>query len=1325
MKAATENSRSAFRTTITAVRNKLLADIATEADHRYSLGAKDRSKIRLRSGEAADWAILEPEIENLDELIREKAYTTANRLAFLFLLEARGLRPVLVLKGTTLSPIRDNQEFFAALMDGADQGWTYFLDQVWDSLSLELPALFTRTRLQDALPVPGLTLVWLINEFAKAELAEVWLDDTTPGWLFQYWNDPDRKAIDEKLQNTTSKVESSDLAHKTQLFTERYMVEWLVQNSLGTQWLALCKKRNWEYSINKDNDFWRFYVEQDVSPELIKAVPDKLEDIKILDPAMGSGHFLMYTFDYLYLLYKDEDRFSGLTHSNEEIVDLILENNLHGIDIDNRAVQIAAASLFIKARTYSPEYKLKKMNLVASDLGLAKISDSDPSLQTFVHTMKTQAGLTSSLSLRIFNCLKTADYMGSLLQVNEEINRISDIFSHDKNLTRTILIILSRFIQKHDAGEDLGVQSLAEQMQKGMRLIEILGTPFDLVIANPPYLGLGKVIESISDAFQKDYECGKADMYSIFILRGLNLLKKGGVSAMVTPRGWMFISQFEEMRKKILTETQFRICGDLHLGAFSDMKDVSVTMFVIQNSKPKKNVSIFVRPVQKQEIRRDQYQVEKNTQGLISQDRTNRFPQERFADIPGSPMIYWWPEEFRQAYLKVKKLGAESDPRQGLATSNNDRYLRKPFEVSVTKIEINDSYEKKQNRIQYIWQPFVKGANGRRWFEEINDIIRWEQDGLEVKTYASYLYGSASRTIKSQDKYFFHGIAFNSIGSNFLCRLWKYRSVFNVSGASIFSDNSKKLQVLLSSSLSNYVIQSLNPTINNEIGDIENLPVLDYIADYQSYLDRARALYDELFASTETNIEYRYHFLESERFEVEEARIRDEIDKEILAHFSTDTVKAIYEEIGESPFDYPAREPDFVPDGFADAYQTSDSILELAHQYRLHPDYIIDIKNTLGLVHQSLRQKNAFQHLSWAIGVLLGRFDADTGGLADSSGPGIAVGILEKRASASQDWNGKPGAEKSANADFSAGPQGLIYLTALDDDEGFKRPLGRAAGKESIEALRAILEKKHGREGMSGIWSEIERALVEADGRANVGEWIRLDAFARHKELYENRPIYFPIVSARKNFFVWVNIHRWNDGTLSAILANYLKPDRDMLEARVRGLREDIVQTTDKRTRVQLEDAVYEYGRLHEELAAFADLVTRIAERGPDPSIQEAEAAFVMDLDDGVMVNSAALWELVQGEWKDPKKWWVTLSAPAGKKDFDWSHLAMRYWPKRVFEKVKKDPSLAVAHSDYGAYKGKDLFAKLHPAAAKKWNELQGKKIEEKFVRRDNGELEF
>ncbi len=224
-----------------------------------------------------------------------------------------------------------------------------------------------------------------------------------------------------------------------------------------------------------------------------------------------------------------------------------------------------------------------------------------------------------------------------------------------------------------------------------------------------------------------------------------------------------------------------------------------------------------------------------------------------------------------------------------------------------------------------------------------------------------------------------------------------------------------------------------------------------------------------------------------------------------------------------------------------------------------------------------------------------------------------------------------------------------------------------------------------------------------------------------HESLYQKRPIYFPLVSAKKNFFIWVNIHKWNDGTLNSILANYLNPDISLLQNRIQRLREELHAMGSKDTK-QINNTESEIATLDgmlEELSDFTKKVSQLAARGPAPELTEREVPYVMDLDDGVMVNSAALWELVLPLWKDPKKWWVSLSDPKGKKDFDWSHLAMRYWPDRVMEKAKKDPSLAVAHSDYGEYKGRDLFVELHPEATKKWEELQGKK------NKVDGELDF
>ena len=241
----------------------------------------------------------------------------------------------------------------------------------------------------------------------------------------------------------------------------------------------------------------------------------------------------------------------------------------------------------------------------------------------------------------------------------------------------------------------------------------------------------------------------------------------------------------------------------------------------------------------------------------------------------------------------------------------------------------------------------------------------------------------------------------------------------------------------------------------------------------------------------------------------------------------------------------------------------------------------------------------------------------------------------------------------------------------------------------------------------AALGAEAGAVLAGGDDEAAMGRWLREEAFARHLALYENRPIYVPLCSAKKSFLVWVNIHRWADGTWQAALARYLRPDLSLLEARIRRLREDVARSGAARERNELEAEVSALDKLREELADFVALVATVAERGPEPGVQEVEAPFVMDLDDGVMVNAGALRVLVRPLWKKPLEWWKSLSEPAGKKDFDWSHLAMRYWPARVMAKVKKDPSLAVAHSDYGAFAGRDLFAELHPDAARKWREQE------------------
>lgn len=476
----------------------------------------------------------------------------------------------------------------------------------------------------------------------------------------------------------------------------------------------------------------------------------------------------------------------------------------------------------------------------------------------------------------------------------------------------------------------------------------------------------------------------------------------------------------------------------------------------------------------------------------------------------------------------------------------------------------------------------------------------------------------------------------------------------------------------------------------------------------------------------------------SEEFELKEILIRADIDREVFATFDDETVVAIQDEVGlsagllpklsdieiekisitgevtiERLEDIPiASSPDF-GSYFADIYlngtykfesgyvvykadrkKDRDKILNLeglSREFLLHPETIVKIRRHLKLIRNSDRMEQSFRHLGFAVGVLLGRFDAQTGVLVDLA----------------EDKRKERKLEEDTNA-----PKPLMegmYFTNLGDLRFSIDSTVKVVDEKVIERLQQVLVYKLGADKTKEIWDEIQIALLrECDPVKNEeSDWssfFREKFFELHLSKYENRPIYFPLSSSKKNFVFYFNIHTWNTGTFSYILSDFLNPDLNAMKARLDSIQDAKVKASSSEAK-QLDKDIIQLQKLVIELEEFRNTLETINTTGIDAGSLEAKVSYFMDLDDGVMVNSSALHPLLTPQWKKPKEIWQNILKPQGKKDYDWSHLAMRYFPNRVLAKCKIDPSLAVAHSNYGPFKDRDLFKEFHPDASKKWEE--------------------
>ncbi|TGK45909.1 Eco57I restriction-modification methylase domain-containing protein [Leptospira bouyouniensis] len=636
------SDRSKLKSKVSKLKNLLIEKFTDYTNTRYFLQiSKDKRIKELLEKQPIgfqEWHLIEKKLEStgmsIDEYIIERSYTYLNRTFFLMRLEILGIQKYPVFRGMKDSTgWKEFKLFCPNLCNEADEGYLFLTRQVSDFYARELPGLFLDDSADRAIGIPRELIYELFLEWNDPNLESIFEDDTTAGWIYQYWNDPDREAINKRVKDA-GEIEGKEIASATQLFTERYMVEWLIQNSLGNLWLSICAKNKWKttaltaienlqkrrVSHNKkirekqisddtallietpEEEYWKYYLERVLTNEEIESSIASIRDVKVLDPACGSGHFLLYAFYFLLYLYREEDRIISALDSNHmplsdvEIAKSILENNLHGIDLDPRAVQIAVASLYTTALKVG-RFSLDNLNLVATRPSIGSGTNKE-TFTIFIDQFSIETNISKVMAEALIDHLGKSDVLGSLMQIRSEIKNLLETYTLEQGSEEAIFQKLEDFVKSHDIGNDLGLFTMGNQLSRGLRLLRLLDQKYDVVVANPPYLSLSKINETIAEDYKNTYSGDVDDLYQAFFYAYQGFAKRNGYISCVTMHGWMYISQFKDFRVNFIKTTSIDSVAHLGTNAFEEIKGevTAVALYSYRNIRlQNQHKSIFIR----------------------------------------------------------------------------------------------------------------------------------------------------------------------------------------------------------------------------------------------------------------------------------------------------------------------------------------------------------------------------------------------------------------------------------------------------------------------------------------------------------------------------------------------------------------------------------------------------------------------------------------------------------------------------------------------------------------------------------------------------------
>lgn len=1052
-------------------------------------------------------------------------------------------------------------------LDGSKEAELYRLLLVaqCNALHSAMPFLFERIGDETELVLPESLLHSdsivrkLVSEIDEAD----WQEVEIIGWLYEAY-------VSERYEQVIgSVVASADIPAATQRFTPRWIVRYLVQNTLGRQWLAT-------YPLSPLKAQMKYYIEPaeqtpEVQEQLQAITPTSLnpEEITFLDPACGSAHILVEAYDLFKAIYQERG------YRAKDIPRLILAKNLFGLEIDDRAAQLAAFALMMKARAddrrifeqgIQPQVRslVQTDGMDAEDIAAAlKITESketsppgllfetEENLFTqVVTTATTPPPVASSEVKALIDLFEHAKSFGSLIQVPATITaRLSKIEQHCQEMAGQTGDLVSR-----TAAVFLPVVEQAR----------LLAGRYDCVVANPPYMGTKYFNGPLKSFVIRFYKDAKADLYACFIERNAAFAKMNGFVGMITNPNWMFLSSFEAVRKAIFSHQA--IDTFIHNGRGVFGSDFGSCAFVYRNTSLPSYLGVFRRLFDKQgsvasnEELESRFQTSKN---LVASAID-------FAKIPGSPVAYWVSDRVRTIFMNSMPISKLAEPRQGLATADNDRFLRLWHEVPFSHVGFGFANRDEAISSGCKWFPYNKGGEYKKWYGNNEYIVNWFNDGEEIRNHFGNNGELRSRP-QNTNYYFRRSITWTASSSSFFgVRHSDQGFLFDIKGSSCFAEANDHHVILglLASKQVSYFLSFLNPTIEFQTGNIASIPVAtDQLrgtpvgAKVESIVASAIQLSREDWDSFETSWDFqKLPVLQSTAVTL--SLSQEAADASSLRRFQS--MKELEEENNRL---------------FIQAYGL---------QEELSPE-VPDDQITL---YRPNREEDIKRLISYAVGCTMGRYSLDKPGLIYAHG-------------------GNVGFDPGQYTTFPADPDGIVPVMEADwfaDD----------AAHRFVEFLSVAWP----REGLEENLQFVAESLGPTKGelpRDTIRRYLATGFYKHHLQTYKRRPIYWLFTSGKlRAFQCLVYLHRYNEGTLARMRTEYVIPLQGKLASLIEQVSSDIPQATSTSHRNKLTKERDKLIKQQAELLAFDEKLRHYA-----------DMRITLDLDDGVKVNYGKFGDLL------------------------------------------------------------------------------------------------